>query len=210
MRTSIIAGPVGVEEAVFGVGLSYGATSGMDFNHFRHTDKLKSCIDVAYKLTHMQGGHNKFLESIQLWLDVTAPRYWWQEFDTYRVGTTKQSESTIHTISRRPLEQKDFEQPIPEAMLSVLNGKILYTPLEEVKNILPEGFLQRRIVNTNLKTLQNMYQQRKNHKLVQWHDFFIAIAEALSVSPYEDFIRYCLFKDDYKIFLDITPCERSY
>jgi len=70
---------------------------------------------VAQKLAFRGDGHNKFLESIVLWLDITAPRYWWQQFDTYRAGVSKQSASTMHTMTRRALTQEDFEHSIPRS-----------------------------------------------------------------------------------------------
>lgn len=185
MKVEIIKGPCGVKEALFGLGLSYGKTSGMSFDEF----DPETMVEVANKLAHRQGGHNKFLESITLWLDITAPRYWWAEFDTYRVGVTKQSESTMHTIMKRELTQDDFAEPINEEfILFALNVRIYrYNHTEdpvqreeifrEIKGMLPEGFLQRRIVYLNAKTLQNMYHQRKNHKLKEWREFFACINE---------------------------------
>jgi len=85
----------GYHAAMLGLSLSYNKS-------------LCAMYDVAKKLYNKDGGHNKFLESIQIWLDIKMPRYWWQEFDTYRVGVTKQSESTVHTVFKRELTQEDF------------------------------------------------------------------------------------------------------
>jgi hypothetical protein len=159
----------GYEEAMLGISLSWAST-------------VARAKDISIKLAFKQGGHNKFLESIMIWLDVTAPRYWWQEFDTYRVGVTKQSASTMHTITKRTLEHEDFEM-IDGVVLDYLNEYIISyqdetDPIRKkekfymIKNLLPEGFLQRRIVCMNMKTLQNMYAQRKNHKLPEWRNFF--------------------------------------
>ena len=145
---------------------------------------------VATKLAPKDGGHNKFLESMVVWLDIDAPRYWWSEFDTYRVGTTKQSESTMHTITHRLLSQSDFEEPVFSDTLNQLNGLIrTYQALNnkeeknkvfrEIKVNLPEGFLQRRIVCTNYKVLKNMVWQRKTHRLQEWHQFITALTEQL-------------------------------
>jgi len=160
----------GYEEALFGIGLSFGVT---DFSRLEK---------VATVLFNKDGGHNKFLESIQLWIEITAPRYWWQEFDTYRVGITKQSESTIHTIMKSKLNQSHFESPLNEDILEFLNICIQdyknsksteqkKQNFKILKNHLPEGFLQKRIVNTNYKVLRNILQQRKNHKLDEWRVF---------------------------------------
>jgi hypothetical protein len=134
------------------------------------------------KYTFAKPGENKFLESIYIWLDVDAPRFWWQEFDTYRIGISKQSASTMHTICKKELMQDSFEDPIFDESLYQLNLAIYYwkneTNIEKkkelfsiIKNNLPEGFLQRRIVCMNYKCLQNIYIQRKDHRLPQWRFF---------------------------------------
>lgn len=210
MQTQIIAGPVGIPEAWLGIGLSYGLTSTIHLPEFLHSDKLNACQKVAWKLAHQQGGHNKFLESIILWLDVDAPRYWWQEFDTYRVGVTKQSESTIHTIMNAPLTPDDIEggaDYIAYSVIEAINDSRKRYATEQdadtkedlfmqVKTSLPEGLLQRRIVCLNCKSLQNMYYQRHDHRLAQWYLFFADIYKDLEVSPYADDVRYYIFKEN--------------
>lgn len=176
----------GFYEAMFGLGLSYGVTSDMNYfasiNDHDVQEKLKK---VSNKLAFLGDGHNKFLESIVVWLDVKASRGWWQEADTYRVGTTKQSESTMHTIKKRPLEKSDFvDEDIDEVILERLNEIIKTGDLHKIKRNLPEGFLQRRIVCTNYKVLQNMVRQRKNHKLKEWHTFIDALKEQLTYPEY--------------------------
>ena len=122
MLTKIISGPTFIYDAMLGLGLSYGTTSYMTLKTLmKHTDVFNSLISLAKKLAWKQGGHNKFLETITLCLDITAPRYWWQEFDTYRVGVTKQSESTMHTIINKPFETIDFESGCPIEVLKLLN-----------------------------------------------------------------------------------------
>lgn len=203
MHVRITSGPIGVEDALFGLGLSYGVTSGRSFNTFRTSKEFNQTADVAKKLAHQQGGHNKFLETIVLWLDITAPRYWWQEFDTYRVGITKQSESTMHTIMQRPLDERDFEEGFyDEVIVKRLNRYIAELKEDKdafmkVKSYLPEGYLQRRIISVNCKTLQNMWYQRRNHKLKEWRQLFISIVDALEVHPYADLVRYFLFSNEY-------------
>jgi len=126
---------------------------------------------VAEKLRFKGDGHNKFLESIVVWLDIDAPRYFWQQFDTYRIGVTKQSESTMHTMTARALQQEDFEHPIPDAHLQHLNRLIAEKQWQTVKWDLPESFLQRRIVCLNYMILQRMIRQRKSHRLTEWQTF---------------------------------------
>ena len=181
----------GYEEALYGLGLSYGLTSDISYDFWMEQDahfseRFYRLEDLAIKLANKGDGHNKFLESIVVWMKIQAPRYLWQEADTYRVGMTKQSESTIHTITKRNLTQDDFSYPIPKEVLENLNGLIdLYRTSKSlevfhlIKNNLPEGFLQRRIVCTNYKTLRNMAQQRKGHKLVEWKEFIYQLQKQL-------------------------------
>lgn len=154
----------GYDEAILGLSLSYGIA----------VDRAK---EVALKLAVKDGGHNKFLESIYIWLDVTAPRFWWQEADTYRLST-KQSESTMHTIQKEFLDNGDFEYPIHPQILDYINSLIQQYKITKsindlliLKNSLPEGFLQRRIWVMNYKCLRNILMQRRNHRLPQWKLF---------------------------------------
>ncbi|MFC2079047.1 hypothetical protein ACFLSZ_03610 [Candidatus Bipolaricaulota bacterium] len=126
---------------------------------------------VAAKLRFKGEGHNKFLETIVVWVDIVAPRYFWQQFDTYRIGVTKQSESTMHTMTGQPLQQDAFEHPIPDAHLQHLNTLIAGKQWEAVKHDLPESFLQRRVVCLNYMILQRMIRQRRSHRLAEWRTF---------------------------------------
>ena len=175
---SIVMEVIKLEEA--------GYMSAMEGMALSHKVSVKRAIEVAGTLYRKDGGHNKFLESIIVWMKIQAPRFWWAEADTYRVGMTKQSESTIHTITKRDLTQDDFSYPIPNKMLEDLNGLInLYRTSAShevfglIKNNLPEGFLQKRIMCTNYKTLRNMTQQRKGHKLVEWKEFIYQLQKQL-------------------------------
>lgn len=157
----------GFEPAMLGLSLSYNAV-------------LENMPDRATKLAHTGFGNSKFLESILVWLDVTAPRYWWQQMDTYRIGT-KQSESTMHTLLRKQLTQEDFAFDIPPDWLNFLNTIV---DLELKKRLLPESFLQRRILCFSYKTLQNIYYQRQNHKLSEWREFCCEMLKQLEHSEY--------------------------
>lgn len=144
----------GYEAALLGLSLSHNAPQ-------------ERMPEVARRLAHKSGGHNKFLESMLVWLDVTAPRHWWQQADTYRLST-KQSGSTMHTLLKRPLTYADFDLPIMEAMLNRLNYLIEQRALEPLKNELPEGYMQRRIWCLSYKTLQNIAAQRAHHRNPGW------------------------------------------
>lgn len=163
----------GYEEAMLGLSLN-------------KNQLLELMPQVAEKLATKDGGHNKYLESIQVWLDITAPRYWWSQFDTYRVGVTKQSESTMHTGLNRPLTGMDFEGGMDSSRLRELNFYIEQKNFDKFKQMLPESFLQRRIVNTNYKALRNIYKQRKNHRLNEWKEFCSYIARDLEFGHWLD------------------------
>lgn len=140
--------------------------------------------DVAQKLAHKDGGHNKFLESITVWLDVRAPRYWWQEADTFRLST-KQSESTMHTLTdellavdmddaaavRAFLEQNFEPDACPLDTLQAIYTAAQNKDLIGVKKRLPEGFLQTRLWCMSYKTLRNIILQRRTHRLPHWKQF---------------------------------------
>lgn len=215
MKTAIISGPHFVTEALFGIGLSYGLTSGIEnVKDLERAECYDRLMQIARGLAHKPGGgHNKFLETITLTLDVKAPRYWWQEFDTYRVGVTKQSESTMHTLMTRPFSIQDFEdgEEIVGGFVTVLErARKAYVELQSmckvvdmesqkdemlcmIKKILPECYLQRRIICLNAKALQNMYTQRKDHRLPEWRSFFDAIKEQMPGMMYGQFVSYCIF-----------------
>ena len=146
----------------------------------------KDMWPVADKLANKDGGHNKFLESVCVWLDIDAPRYWWSQFDTYRIGVTKQSESTMHTVTKRYLTQDDFSIEIPSAYLDKINVYVANKDTATVKAMLPESFLQRRIVCTNYMALQRIIRQRYNHKLHEWRMF---CDDVLGQCDYPEFLE---------------------
>ena len=168
MQVKVI-GESGYDAAVLGFSLSYNSS----------LDRVKEILpNFAFGIP----GEDKFLESIDLWIDVSAPRTWWQEADTYRLST-KQSGSTMHTLMKNKLSQEDFEVPVWEPYLEHLNEKISEYKLEkdpatkkrmkkELKCALPEGYLQRRIWHMNYKTFKNIYNQRKSHDLDFWQKLF--------------------------------------
>jgi len=152
----------GYEEAMLGLSLSFGKP-------------VEDMPRVAEKLYDRDDSESKFLRQIVVWLDIVGPRYWWQQFDTYSVGTPKQSSSTMHTIMKRELDQSDFEQGVPNDLLFIVNNFIQLGDFNIVKRILPESFLQRRIVCTNYQVLRRIIRQRKNHKLPEWKEVITGI-----------------------------------
>ncbi len=166
----------GYGPALFGLGLSYGLTS--DYYIFEtgwRGQIYERLCRVSQRCAKKGNGEEKFLRMIQIWADVTAPRFWWQEFDTYKVGTVSLSESTMHTLGKRPLTPEDFETPIEPGYLDTLNSALRTDNAIDFKGMLPEGFLQRRIVNFNYAVLANMIRQRSKHKLPQWRQFLTEV-----------------------------------
>ena len=153
-------------------------------------------------------GHDKFLQSIPFLVDVSMSRSMWQEMDTYRIGVSKQSESTMHTLTKDNLSRSDFELDInlveSETVLEyasrminyffVLRAEILVEReagriseticRESLKKIIPETFIQKRRMSLNYAVLKTMYVQRKNHRNKEWKYFF----NHLMVLP-----NYCLW-----------------
>ena len=162
----------GFDEAIDGARLSFGRTS---FDNFESPEEDK--VRLANTLAPMDGGHNGFLEFIQYWILIKAPLFWWKQADTYRVGISKSSESTMHKSWKNGLTQEMFETPIFQDTLNNLNNSIreynspLVTPdrkkyLESlIIGNLPDAYLQTRLLNVNAKCLRNMYFQRMDHKL---------------------------------------------
>lgn len=152
-------------------------------------DKKGRAEQRAPKLAPMEGGHNKFLESIVLWIDIEASRAFWSEFDTYRVGTTKQSESTMHTLSKRAPAAFDFEEGTDPRVIEVFKEVWAESKgdVNTLKMNLPEGFLQRRIVCTNYKVLRNIIAQREKHRLKWWPMFVEEIRKQVAHPEYLTF-----------------------
>ena len=167
----------GYKEALFGLSLSYRTLTPLeidgtkkDFYDKNHFDKIEK---VAQTLAFKGGGHNKFLESMQVWLLVRGALSFWKQFDTYRCGISKQSESTMHTLKHRTLTSQDFT----EETFCIPNIKNL--SIDEMRDSLPSGFLECRVVNTNYKTLQNIIHQRENHRSQKWNIFIEQLLKQL-------------------------------
>ena len=160
----------GFKEALFGLSLSYRTLTPLEINgtkrYFDDDQHFLKLCKIAETLAFKQGGHNKFLESMQVWLLIRGSLSFWKQFDTYRVGITKQSESTMHTLKKRALTENDFTKET--FCIPTINQNF---SIDEMRDSLPSGFLECRVVNTNYKTLQNIIHQRKNHKSKKWNTF---------------------------------------
>ena len=147
--------------------------------------------DLCRRLTRAGSDHRKFLRQIFVSVDITAPLYWWKEFDTYKVATVANSCSTMHKIHAKPFSREDFScDRMTEDALSVLDTLIAYMERErlafvETKDrahwhniiqLLPSSFNQMRTVTMNYETMTNIYYARKSHKLAEWHTFCDMIA----------------------------------
>ena len=160
----------GYKEALFGLSLSYRTLTPLEINgtkrYFDDDQHFLKLCKIAETLAFKQGGHNKFLESMQVWLLIRGSLSFWKQFDTYRVGTKKQSESTMHTLKKRALTENDFTKETFCIPTITQNFSI-----DEMRDSLPSGFLECRVVNTNYKVLQNIIHQRKNHRSKKWNIF---------------------------------------
>lgn len=147
-------------------------------------------FDLMTRLRNAGTDHRKFMRMITVYVDITAPLYWWKEFDTYKVGTVANSCSTMHKIAAREFALDDFshEHLLPtakknlESTIDILNGyrdQYSVDTNPELKKeywwqmiqLLPSSYNQRRTVMLNYEVLANIYKSRRNHKLDEWHTF---------------------------------------
>ncbi len=144
-------------------------------------------LSLAVRLAHAGSDHRKYLRQVMVCMDVTAPMYWWKEFDTYKVGTVANSTSTMHKIHAKPFERDDFSHDhMDEGALKCLDVIIEYLEGERLKfvedktnkqawynmiQVLPSSYNQMRTITLNYEVLINMYYARKAHKLQEWHTF---------------------------------------
>ena len=131
--------------------------------------------------------HRKFMRMIAVYVDITAPLYWWKEFDTYKVGTVANSCSTMHKIAAKEFTLEDFSCEhlhgesiafLLEPTINALNrNRNSYLETKDKKywwqmiQLLPSSYNQRRTVMLNYEVLANIYKSRRNHKLDEWHTF---------------------------------------
>ena len=148
--------------------------------------KKERAYQRAPKLAPMDGGHNKFLRQIMLWIDIEAPRSFWSEFDTYKVGTVAQSESTMHTLSKRPPTYDDFELGTTQATMNCFINQWLElkSDITKLKENLPEGYLQRRLVTMSYETVRNISKQRDSHRYIRWASFLNQLLPQLQYQEY--------------------------
>jgi len=161
----------GFEQAMLGLSLS------------RHADP--SQMPTIAKRLYNKGtsGETKFLESMYVWLDINAPLYWWNQFDTYR-HVSKQSESTMYTLMKGKLTDTSFAPDTNADFVDTINEMIASSDFTTANASLPRGFLQRRIVCVNYKELDHIVHQRYNHMLYEWREFCELIIGKLDHSEF--------------------------
>lgn len=172
----------GYEEALFGIGLSYGKVSGYATPEeaMQHDEWSRLCELAPTLALYGAGGHDKFLRQIGVVLDITAPLYWWKQMDTYKVSTVAQSESTMHTLLKNPITKDCFESgQVPDFFVNFLEELRQDGDFVRLNAYLPQSWLQRRIWTGNYAVLKNIILQRENHKLPEWKFFFDALLPAL-------------------------------
>lgn len=147
----------------------------------------KNDMQLLLQLTKAGPDHRKVLRQMMISCDITAPLYWWKEFDTYKVGVTTNSTSTMHTLCSRELTVHDFSfedmhdnEFIVNVVLDNLNTRIrdYKTDMKQNKGLwrtiiqlLPSAYNQTRTITMNYEVVMNMYRQRRNHKLSEWQEF---------------------------------------
>jgi hypothetical protein len=143
-------------------------------------------LSLMMRLRNAGTDHRKFMRMITVYVDITAPLYWWKEFDTYKVGTVANSCSTMHKIHAKEFTMDDFSHD----HLNYLSEQFLFGWVERLNEcrqafietedkeywwqmiqLLPTSYNQKRTVSLNYEVLTNMYHARKAHKLDEWREF---------------------------------------
>lgn len=154
-------------------------------------------LSLAVRLARAGSDHRKYLRQIFVSMDITAPLYWWKEFDTYKVGTVANSTSTMHKIQAKAFGREDFshDRLTPDA-LACLDAVIAFLEKERQSfletndrthwhnmiKLLPSSYNQLRTVSLNYENLINIYYARRAHKLPEWH----TLCDAILALPYAD------------------------
>lgn len=166
----------------------------------------KSDLALAQKLIKAGSDHRKFMRQIFVSVDITAPLYWWKEFDTYKVGTVANSCSTMHTIHQKEIEWADFSfdrlyspyegdvdlgsEELAAFILRVLNRyRERYLETKNIDDwyqliqLLPSSYNQRRTVTFSYENLISIYHARRNHKLDEWR---VGFMDWIKTLPYAE------------------------
>ena len=162
-------------------------------------------LSLAVRLAKAGSDHRKYLRQIMVSMDITAPLYWWKEFDTYKVGTVANSTSTMHKIHAKSFSRDDFSiEKLSGRCVDVMDTVIEALEEERVKfletkdkanwlnmiQLLPTSYNQMRTVTLNYEVFINIYYARKAHKLSEWH----TLCDEIKKLPYAD--KLILIKDE--------------
>ena len=176
-----------------GTGRPYRNRFSGDFHYIGPND-----YTLMKNLRNAGTDHRKFMRMITVYLDITAPLYWWKEFDTYKVGTVANSCSTMHKIHTKEFTLEDFSceklydpigdlRPIVDR-LNVYRERYLETKDKndwwQMIQLLPSSYNQKRTVMLNYEVLANIYKSRRNHKLDEWH----TLCDWIEKLPYSELI----------------------
>ena len=157
----------------------------------------KNDFELMQRLARAGTDHRKFMRMIVVYVDVTAPLYWWKEFETYKVGTVSNSCSTMHSIHQKPFNAYDFScedlltsNKLPAVFRAKSPVQVLFDTIDTLNacrkmyletgdktwwrqmiQLLPDSYNQRRTLMLNYEVLANIYRARRNHKLTEWREF---------------------------------------
>ena len=182
-------------------------------------------LDLMTRLRNAGTDHRKFMRMIAVYLDITAPLYWWKEFDTYKVGTVANSCSTMHKIAANEFTLDDFshEHLFPtakknlESTIDILNGyrdqynvdtnpELRKEYWWQMIQLLPSSYNQRRTIMLNYEVLANIYKSRRNHKLDEWHAF----CDWVKTLPYSELITGAVLGVDLAHGPDTTGEQKGF
>lgn len=157
-------------------------------------------LNLARTLVKAGSSHRKFIRQIFVSVDITAPLYWWKQFDQYKIGVVTNSESTMHCIHKKEFELDDFSyEHLSDFSLQIVLNKTIEAlnyyreqyllrkneyDWWQMIQLLPNSYNQKRTVTFDYENLRNMYHDRKNHKLDEWHTF----CEWIESLPYSELI----------------------
>lgn len=183
-RTSV----VNFENAMRGARNPMNSWGRMDSHTDEHGNFIfgDNDLDLAKRLCQAGNDHRKFIRQIFISVDITAPIYWWKEYDTYKVGTVANSTSTMHKIHSRPFETDDFShdhmnseasqcleniikvlERIREEYVKTKDKALWYSMIQ----LLPESYHQMRTCTMSYENAIAMFRARRAHKLAEWHSF---------------------------------------
>ena len=200
MLTVERAGAMNLENAIRGARNPMNSWARSDSGYGERGDYLlgENDLALAVRLCAAGSDHRKFIRQIFVSMDITAPLYWWKEFDTYKIGTVANSTSTMHKLHARPLELADFSTDhLTPASLAEFQRYVAY--LETVRQrfadqgdradwydliqLLPSSYNQMRTVTLNYEVLAGIYYARRRHKLDEWHVLCAAILDLPYARP---------------------------